>query len=76
MATGWKAAKESRRAHTQEELKSKPSKHRIDKRRRQSAKDRMAAMKLRGELTSGKSDALRQSESDRERRKQDFIKAG
>lgn len=50
MTTGWKAAADSRRAHTKSKLKKKPPSGNISKRRRTSSKDINSAMRLKGLL--------------------------
>ncbi len=50
MTTGWKAARDSRRAHTKQTLKKHPPSTTISKRRRTSAKDSNSAMRMKGLL--------------------------
>lgn len=50
MAQGWKAAADSRRPHTKTKLKRRPPTANISKRRRNSAKDSNAAMRMKGLL--------------------------
>ena len=73
MNTGWRAASDSRRPHKSQELRKSGGKSTISKRRRQSIKDSNAALRLRGELTQGKSPELLRREETAERRKRDFI---
>ena len=45
--TGWKAAQESRRPHSQAKLRRRPPKTRISKKKRNQAKDRNQALRLK-----------------------------
>ena len=69
MNTGWRAASDSRRPHKSQELRKSGGKSTISKRRRQSVKDSNSALRLRGQLTEGKSDELLRREQESERQK-------
>ena len=74
--TGWKAAKISRRPHKSQELRKRGAKAAVSKKRRISVKDSNNALRLRGLLPGGRSQELQRRESERERRKRDFIRNG
>ena len=52
MTTGWKAARDSRRAGKKQDLKRNPPTANISKRRRTSVKDSNSALRMKGLLPS------------------------